>query len=104
MVCVQKADGGWSGGCSTAPCSVEETALAVESLCAALEHCPELRERLEPAIRRGADWLVERVDAGTWQQPTAIGFYFAKLWYFETMYPVIFTVAALGRAQRVLRD
>ncbi len=27
-----------------------------------------------------------------------IGFYFAKLWYYERLYPLIFTVAALGQA------
>ena len=29
---------------------------------------------------------------------TPIGFYFARLWYFEKLYPLIFTVAALRRA------
>ena len=28
-----------------------------------------------------------------------IGFYFAKLWYFEKLYPLIFTAGALARAQ-----
>jgi squalene-hopene/tetraprenyl-beta-curcumene cyclase len=104
LVGAQKADGGWSGGLAVAPSSVEETALAVESLCAALESRPELQLELEPVIRRGAIWLTCRVEADTWHRPTAIGFYFAKLWYFEEMYPVVFTVAALGRAARVLRD
>jgi squalene-hopene/tetraprenyl-beta-curcumene cyclase len=104
LVGAQKADGGWSGGLAAAPSSVEETALAVESLCAASERRPELQRELEPVIRRGAAWLVCRVEADTWRRPTAIGFYFAKLWYFEEMYPVVFTVAALGRAARVLRD
>jgi squalene-hopene/tetraprenyl-beta-curcumene cyclase len=34
------------------------------------------------------------------RQPAPIGFYFAKLWYYERLYPLIFTVAALGRACR----
>ncbi|PYK61575.1 MAG: hypothetical protein DME21_08745 [Verrucomicrobia bacterium] len=29
-----------------------------------------------------------------------IGFYFAKLWYYERLYPQIFTVAALSRVAR----
>ena len=29
-----------------------------------------------------------------------IGFYFAKLWYYERLYPLVFAVAALGRAVR----
>lgn len=104
LVRAQKADGGWSGGLAAAPSTVEETALAVESLCAALEHRPELQRDLEPVIRRGAAWLICQIETGTWQQPTPIGFYFAKLWYFEELYPVVFTVAALGRATRVLKN
>ena len=34
---------------------------------------------------------------GTRFPPTPIGFYFANLWYFEKLYPIIFTVAALER-------
>ncbi len=104
LVRAQKADGGWSGGFAAAPSSVEETALAVESLCAALECRAELQADLKPVIRRGVAWLTHQIDAGTWRQPTPIGFYFAKLWYFEELYPVIFTVAALGRAARVLKN
>jgi len=29
------------------------------------------------------------------------GFYFAKLWYYERLYPQIFTVAALSRMARI---
>ena len=104
LVRAQKAGGGWSGGLAPAPSSVEETALAVESLCAALERRPELQRDLELVIRRGAAWLTCQIEAGTWRQPTPIGFYFARLWYFEELYPLVFTVAALGRAMRVLKN
>ena len=40
-----------------------------------------------------------KVEAGGLHSPTPIGFYFAKLWYFEKLYPIIFSVAALGRAR-----
>jgi squalene-hopene/tetraprenyl-beta-curcumene cyclase len=43
---------------------------------------------------------VEAVESGRFRDPSPIGFYFAKLWYFEKLYPLIFTVAALGRALR----
>jgi squalene-hopene/tetraprenyl-beta-curcumene cyclase len=33
--------------------------------------------------------------------PSPIGFYFAKLWYFERMYPLVFAVSALGRVKRL---
>lgn len=104
LVRAQKDDGGWSGGLAVAPSSVEETALAVESLCAALERRAELQHDLTPVIWRGVAWLIRQMDAGTWRRPTPIGFYFANLWYFEELYPVVFTVAALGRAARVLKN
>jgi squalene-hopene/tetraprenyl-beta-curcumene cyclase len=87
----QNDDGGWGGGRGT-PSSVEETALAVEALVKVAD--------ADAAVARGLSWLVERVEAGGLRQPTPIGFYFAKLWYFEKLYPIIFTVAALGRARR----
>jgi squalene-hopene/tetraprenyl-beta-curcumene cyclase len=92
---VQNADGGW-GGAKDTPSSVEETALAVEIL---LDLAPP---EARPAVARGVEYLVRRVEDGTFAEPTPIGFYFAKLWYFEKLYPVIFTVAALGRAVRRL--
>jgi squalene-hopene/tetraprenyl-beta-curcumene cyclase len=49
-------------------------------------------------VRRGLSWLIERVEQGGLGEATPIGFYFAKLWYFEKMYPLVFSVAALGRA------
>ncbi|HEY7311988.1 MAG TPA: prenyltransferase/squalene oxidase repeat-containing protein [Gemmataceae bacterium] len=92
LLAAQNADGGWGGAAST-PSSIEETALAVEVL---LDASPAA----EAAVERGLAWLIERIEAGGLHQPTPIGFYFAKLWYFEKLYPIIFSVAALGRARR----
>jgi squalene-hopene/tetraprenyl-beta-curcumene cyclase len=94
LLAAQNADGGW-GGTAGVPSSIEETALAVEVL---LDAGPEAAV----AVNKGLAWLVQQVEAGGLNQPTPIGFYFAKLWYFEKLYPVIFTVAALGRALRKL--
>ena len=91
LIRAQNPEGGW-GGASTISSSVEETALAVEVLVS-------LESRgASDASRRGLAWLLDRVDQGTWVEPSPIGFYFAKLWYFEDLYPLIFTVAALRRA------
>jgi squalene-hopene/tetraprenyl-beta-curcumene cyclase len=88
LLSVQNLDSGW-GGAKGCPSSVEETALAVEVLLG-----------LAPgdAVGRGVAWLVDAVESGRYRDPSPIGFYFAKLWYFEKLYPLIFTVAALGRA------
>jgi squalene-hopene/tetraprenyl-beta-curcumene cyclase len=40
------------------------------------------------------------VEDGSFREPSPIGFYFAKLWYFERLYPLIFAVAALRVAAR----
>lgn len=92
LISAQGEDGGW-GGAPNTPSSVEETALAVDALvgCGELAGAPE-------AAARGLRWLVERVEDGSFSAASPIGFYFAKLWYFEQLYPVIFTVGALGRA------
>jgi squalene-hopene/tetraprenyl-beta-curcumene cyclase len=89
----QNEDGGWGGGPAT-PSSIEETALAVEILCA--------DSAGHPAALRGLTWLMHRVEDGTWREPSPIGFYFARLWYFERLYPLIFTVAALRAARSLI--
>jgi squalene-hopene/tetraprenyl-beta-curcumene cyclase len=92
----QLPDGGWGavvdGGAPVG--SVEETALACEALAAA----PEYRE----IWFRGLSWLVEHLQSASWRDAAPIGFYFAKLWYYETLYPVTFATAALGTAVRQL--
>jgi squalene-hopene/tetraprenyl-beta-curcumene cyclase len=88
----QNPDGGW-GGVRGTPSSVEETALATEIV---LSFDSE-----GDAARRGVAWLLDRVEDNSFREPCPIGFYFAKLWYFERLYPLIFTTAALRRAVRV---
>ena len=66
---MQQEDGSFGG--------IEETALAVAAT----------------GDVRGRRWLLTRAAF----EPAPIGLYFAKLWYFEKLYPLIFTVAALGR-------
>ena len=83
------------GGAADCPSSVEETALATEIL---LRLVPE-----RPEPWGGVRWLLEAVESGRWTTPAPIGFYFAKLWYHERLYPVIFAVAALRTARAALR-
>jgi len=94
LLSTQNADGGW-GGARATPSSMEETALAVEAL---LRAGPQTNQ----AVNKGLQWLVKQVESGRLSDPTPIGFYFARLWYFEKCYPLVFAVATLGRALRRL--
>jgi squalene-hopene/tetraprenyl-beta-curcumene cyclase len=94
LLAAQNEDGGWGGAPGTSS-TVEETALAVTALAGWPAECAE-------PLRRGAMYLVARVEHGDWTAATPIGLYFASLWYSEKLYPVIWTVEALGKALRVL--
>lgn len=102
----QARDGGWSGGANNGTTSVEESALAVEALAALLNQQPLPQDvpagRIRQAVEAGTAWLLDRIDTGDWVSPSAIGFYFASLWYYEKLYPQIFTVAALTQARQAL--
>ena len=88
----QNLDGGFGGGAGT-PSSMEETSWAVESLCS----LPPEAEIPVEKINRALAWLTAAVDREDWRSPSPIGLYFAKLWYFEKLYPLVFGVAALRR-------
>jgi squalene-hopene/tetraprenyl-beta-curcumene cyclase len=97
----QNDDGGWGGGATiptarpgAAGSSVEETALAVEALMMDVA-----TDSTQKSVAKGLRWLIEAVESGAYLENSPIGFYFAKLWYHERLYPLVFTVAALGRAQ-----
>lgn len=96
----QNADGGWGGtleatknGKPRRHSSVEETAVVVEALLAA-PNSPATTAALE----RGLEWLTVAVETGEHLTCSPIGHFFAKLWYYEKLYPRIFAVSALGRA------
>jgi squalene-hopene/tetraprenyl-beta-curcumene cyclase len=125
----QNTDGGWGGGMSLdgenqkqIVSSNEETALALEGLLAAAEPtgCSSGTTHKEPSnqaqvqksspaesfadphLLRGLEWLVSAVEADRFRTPSPIGFYFAKLWYYERLYPIIFTTSALGQAVKLM--
>ena len=101
----QHADGSWGGGRSITARSpdlvgsIEETALALEILADGGENSSG-----KSLTDMGLQWLCDRVQEKRYTQPSPIGFYFAKLWYHERLYPQIFTAAALSRACRVQDD
>ena len=54
------------------------------------------------AVLRGTEWIIKTTKIGSLFKPTPIGLYFSKLWYFEALYPIIFTVGALNRLDAML--
>ena len=88
LVSAQNPDGGWGGG--GPPSSVEETALALEALAGR-------PDAAAAAIERGVAWLDRATGGGARFEPAPIGLYFARLWYSERLYPLVFPVAALER-------
>ena len=105
LISAQHSDGSW-GGVPKGTASIEETALAVEALVSVLEESIDLTEdlgKIQRSVRNGAAWLVDQIKNGMELKPSPIGFYFAKLWYYEKLYPLTFTVSALNRANRLIR-
>ena len=100
LLAYQNLDGGWGGGRQDdrqgqghTVSSIEETALALEALFA-WSQAPEVL----PVLQNGLQWLVARIESGDYRLASPIGFYFAKLWYHERLYPLVFTAAALRQA------
>ena len=87
----QNDDGGW-GGAYGCPSSVEESSLALEILWD-MDADPKVLEK-------GLLWLINASENDQIMKVAPIGFYFAKLWYFEKLYPIIFAVGALGRIRK----
>jgi squalene-hopene/tetraprenyl-beta-curcumene cyclase len=80
--------------------SIEETALALETLAALYQDGlpPELHKaQFQEVLSRGVRWISSRTKEGTEFPASPIGFYFAKLWYYEKLYPVCYSIAALER-------
>jgi squalene-hopene/tetraprenyl-beta-curcumene cyclase len=100
LVSVQNANGGWGGGPAAVESdmpdqysSVEESALALDALLCAADD-----EELQVSVQQGLDWLVLAVEQGRHRETSPVGFSFAKLWYYERLYPITFATSALGHA------
>lgn len=91
----QNGDEGWGGGRGVGS-SMEETALAVAAL-AGWCGSPEVGSKVVAGVR----YLVRGIERGALERPSPIGLYFASLWYSERLYPVIWTLEALGRARGI---
>lgn len=91
----QNGDGGW-GGAPGCPSTIEETALSLHALAGSAP-------RLTAEVAQGAARLIELSAEGREMRPAAIGLYFARLWYHEELYPLIFSLQALEKVGRWIR-
>lgn len=127
LLSAQNSDGGWGGDKSArraspsrqVASSIEETGLAVDALAESFlrqaqdtalnpnsgasgaDEVSLSSEPIQSAVRRGASWLIEHTGKGTSVTACPIGLYFARLWYFEDLYPVIFAVSALQKVKNL---
>jgi squalene-hopene/tetraprenyl-beta-curcumene cyclase len=98
LIDAQNADGSWGGGRGVAG-SIEETALAIEALAGSAS---EADERVV-VVSRGRAWLESATGNGHRFPASPVGLYFARLWYSEELYPLIFTAAATHAAPEMRR-
>ena len=87
LLAAQNEDGGWGGGPGV-PSSIEETAVVLGALAAYDD---------DQAIDRGVWWLRRATENFTRFPSSPLGLYFAKLWYAEDLYALLFTTGALNR-------
>ena len=68
LISSQKSDGSWGGSTQTSG-SVEETALAVRALAQGFYPGPLIGDEraITSALERGTNWLIERVENGSWK-------------------------------------
>lgn len=107
LIAVQHPSGPWGGDVAIRP-SLEESALAVDALATSLIGHDLLlfddqTTAIERAVVKGAAWLAKATEQGTAFAPSPLGLYFASLWYYEELYPVIFTLGALHKARFMLK-
>lgn len=86
LASTQNEDGGWGGNASLLS-TIEETSLSVRALSST--------DNWEQ-ISVGINWLQKNLPKDLSDIKAApIGLYFASLWYFEDMYPLVFASSAL---------
>jgi len=93
FLAIQKEDGSWSAD-RVCESSVEETTLALQAVITAKPGKKEIgyQPALKRAVEKGMAWLAEHKNTPDKSAP--IGLYFARLWYYERLYKVIFSVSA----------
>ena len=99
LLSVQNGDGGW-GGDAGVRSSLEETGVVLSALGRTSPSADAAQ--VTSAVERAIRWLVDAVRDGG-QRPAPIGLYFARLWYYEELYPLIFCVEGLAKVVSAFR-
>ncbi|PWT84483.1 MAG: squalene--hopene cyclase [Blastocatellia bacterium] len=97
LLAVQNGDGGW-GGDRAVRSSIEETGVVLSGLGRLSSH--GARVRTSGAVHAGVRWLIDALGDSE-VQAAPLGLYFARLWYFEDLYPLIFSLDGLARVRSI---
>ena len=90
LAAAQHSDGGWGRACGEAP-SIQETAVATRALAG-------VDGEFQTAAMHGVEWLLLHTNGGRqYSAPAPVGLGSAGLVCSESLHPLLFTVAALGR-------
>jgi squalene-hopene/tetraprenyl-beta-curcumene cyclase len=95
LLSAQNEDGGW-GGAKGVRSKVTLTSRALSAV-ASVEN-PDME-----SIERGFDYLHEMWQADNFYREEPIGLYFARLWYSEQMYNMVFTLIALKKLRQIIK-
>ena len=95
LLSAQNEDGGW-GGVKGVRSKVTLTSRALSAL-ASVEN-PDME-----SIEKGFDYLYEMWQADKFYREEPIGLYFARLWYSERMYNMVFTLIALKKLRQIIK-
>ena len=98
LLAAQNPDGGW-GGDRGVPSSIEETGIALAAVCSCADDGDAAV--IGASAARGARWLSDATATAD-LRPAPIGLYFAKLWYYEELYPIILAIAGLAAHRSIV--
>ncbi len=98
LLAAQNADGGW-GGDRGVRSTIEETGIALAAICSCAEDGDSIA--VSAAASLGARWLTHATETND-LRAAPIGLYFARLWYFEELYPLILGVAGLAAYRSIV--
>lgn len=98
LLAAQDAGGGWGGAPGCEP-TVEETAWALAALRTQTDESPDRAAEFDRACRRGLNWLATAWSGELPVRPSPVGLYFARLWYSEALYPLVFSLSAAAKTR-----